>query len=1740
MKKLILFLCLLMAIPAIATKKTFKAACLNVDGLPPTVDITGITKINMNPEGPQETGTAKMSELVANKGWDFFAVSEAFNYNDILMSKIKGQYTAGTFRETIPTSLNGIQALQYVELNGTSIREDRVKKSFDTDGLNLIYKNSIRVSGERWQGWNDKYGVTKNGSDLLIDKGYRYYTVSLGAGLDIDVYILHMDAETSAQDNAARESQINQLVADILQSNNKRPVIIMGDTNCRYTRDRLKELLIDRINADERFEIHDPWIDYMWDGQYPNVGDNALMVTNPALGHQKGEVVDKIFYINNTDAPAKLTAHGYLHDMDFTWPDGSEISDHFPIVINFTIENNSETVSPGEYYLKNVATGKFLQAGGIWDTQATLSGTGRAVTFEAGDTDHDFILNTNLGDGNLTIESETMESGSYMMYTDGGNSETRSQKIWNITTDDAGRHMITCTRNDKTYAITAEGDVVAAAVPDATDENQLWELLTKEELRNSLLFASEDNPADATFMMKGYRFGRNDSNENQAWVLSTDNNGKGKLEDNNVGENYSMYKLYNTSRIGKTGSKITQTISDLPNGTYIIACDFAQGNNNGVVTANGITIPTNSYTRNDSWGEASVGTVGKEFATGNYQISTRINVSDGSITLIVEKVSTSSKTALFVDNFSLTYLGPDAETLAALEKVKAAIDDAAAKAEAMNYYSYDNSVVQERYDSRKISADGSEEVHMTYLALANAARKVSSIPADMRYTILNNSFEMGDLSEWNTSGATNARVTEDNPVDGRYIFSADGGAISQTIQVTMPTGVYELKASVSSGASLTAGTLTSAPAQGDGMQEVSLRFIISKGTETIGVKADGAFSADNFTITRIADEDAVAAFDIVSLAIRDATERVNEMGSPYSDGWDLSKYQEMLDNLSIEGDGMKEFNEIYSLLREKVFSQPVETGGADYTHAIINPDFEFGNTLGWSTILEGEMGVKELSNPTYATSAANGNYIFNTWRDGKGAPISQTIQGLPSGHYRLVVTLASDQGQHVWIQVNDKKEGKLMERAANIGSDYFMEFDVAKDTREVTITIRGGDTTDQFVDIAGTWYKADNFRLYRHDDGEFKTCDFYNRLQTAIRRIASIAATLPDKYRTQWDAHDYEDLIEQHINSEHKEDPMGTNGSKEIDELFSRFRALVLSQTETDADMSGAIRNFSFELGDLTGWNISSMDAADTKVTKGNENETYRTEGIDGDYLFNTYYNNKSNPVYQDIKGMPAGRYRLSALIASDEGNRFYLAAGDSHSEMITTGTKTKFDEVSLEFDVEEDNTDVRIGIYPSADGSFNTDTEPLVMGPWFKADNFNLTLIGRRIDVRWKMECENTGTIILPFDAEVPADLEIHSIMTSEPSATPGDNNFYHIATISTVAENTIKGNTPYLVTKKTTSAPSAKSVRKTAPVADANGYYTFSGMTTHKADTYTNGLLTGTLVKSTAKGTDHHLHTDAEGNVGFFYHDGTYEHEFVEPYHVYISTGSTEGVTLVPPVYLEEPALPLEWAMETPACGTLILPFDAELPEGLEAYSMVNISANKTFTPEGETDAIEYQVIEISESAVTEIGANTPYFVKTAETSSAVAENDEEPSVPTLNKYKFSGKATNTEDSYMPGGQILTGLLMTKSVAPGSYMLRGINGDNAFVPLESAQDMPPYHAYIPSELATAPLLLLSDPENEDIPTGIENVLSDPDSLVDIYTTGGICLRSGVRAADALRDLAPGLYILRNGKKSLTIMKRR
>ena len=141
---------------AFAQQIRFKAAALNVDGLPPQFDAV-VTQIDMNPDGPQEAGTERMSELISEKGWNIIGVSEDFNYNEELMSQLTNYYSSGTWRGKM-------------EIANGSIWEMLVH----TDGLNFIWQKSLTVGGEQWVRWNETYGNLTNGYDENIEKGSRY------------------------------------------------------------------------------------------------------------------------------------------------------------------------------------------------------------------------------------------------------------------------------------------------------------------------------------------------------------------------------------------------------------------------------------------------------------------------------------------------------------------------------------------------------------------------------------------------------------------------------------------------------------------------------------------------------------------------------------------------------------------------------------------------------------------------------------------------------------------------------------------------------------------------------------------------------------------------------------------------------------------------------------------------------------------------------------------------------------------------------------------------------------------------------------------------------------------------------------------------------------------------------------------------------------------------------------------------------------------------------------------------------------------------------------------------------------------------------------------------------------------------------------------------------------------------------------------------------------------------------
>lgn len=320
---------------ASGTTGNFTVAALNVDGMPASVKVASFS-LDLNDNGPGSEGSKLIGQYIEDSKIDFLALSENFNYYNEINTNAPS-YETGFQRLTggIPTEFSLLEVAT-------------IKFPFDTDGLNLMYKKDLTVSGESMTSWNAHYSPdnpnipildipSENGADGMIDKGYRFYQVKVADGVVVDVYILHMDADDTEGDRAARASQIDQLMAAVEANDNGNPIIIMGDTNCRYTRDPLEEKIISK-------GFSDPWVDQEYNGDCPTYPSASLMVGD--LGYQKGEVVDKVFYKNAEGSNLTIEAVSYVVDADGYVYDGTNtmLGDHPPVIVEFeyTLKSNSQ------------------------------------------------------------------------------------------------------------------------------------------------------------------------------------------------------------------------------------------------------------------------------------------------------------------------------------------------------------------------------------------------------------------------------------------------------------------------------------------------------------------------------------------------------------------------------------------------------------------------------------------------------------------------------------------------------------------------------------------------------------------------------------------------------------------------------------------------------------------------------------------------------------------------------------------------------------------------------------------------------------------------------------------------------------------------------------------------------------------------------------------------------------------------------------------------------------------------------------------------------------------------------------------------------------------------------------------------------------------------------------------------------------------------------------------------------
>lgn len=157
-------------------------------------------------------------------------------------------------------------------------------------------------------------------------------------------------------------------------------------------------------------------------------------------------------------------------------------------------------------------------------------------------------------------------------------------------------------------------------------------------------------------------------------------------------------------------------------------------------------------------------------------------------------------------------------------------------------------------------------------------------------------------------------------------------------------------------------------------------------------------------------------------------------------------------------------------------------------------------------------------------------------------------------------------------------------------------------------------------------------------------------------------------------------------------------------------------------EATAAIVNPSFEIdgmGTLDGWTY--VQGQDTKAAE-NSNDTYHInfpEGCEeaGDYVFNTWSGSipaGGLPISQDIYGLPAGTYELSAVLASDANNVITLSANETSENFTTEVDKKNGLLGKVRFVLTDEDECLTIKVNSKS---------------WYKADYFRLFYFGNSID---------------------------------------------------------------------------------------------------------------------------------------------------------------------------------------------------------------------------------------------------------------------------------------------------------------------------------------------------------------------------------------------------------------------------
>ena len=356
-----------------------------------------------------------------------------------------------------------------------------------------------------------------------------------------------------------------------------------------------------------------------------------------------------------------LTTDALTTDTDFSVRFTNQCGMTTDQTFHITVIDATDDISiEGIRYLYNPFTEQFLTAGNSWGTQASMGETGVDFTITAGSTGY-------------TLDSQ-INNGSTYQYLGPDLFLDNVTTTWSIvlTGTQNGKYTYTLSTDGINYLASPTEGNVAVTTTENTNKRAQWLLYSREEMLLHMAEATTAKPVNATFLLPGYNFGRNDTRNSQ-WQ------GNPAIGGNVTNLNAEKFN---------TTFDVYQELTDIPNGIYELSVQgfYRYGGHGAGIAASARTVGTeviNAYLYGGSEQTAmpsifdaagQCGTIGTSSTYGYVPNSqsdgsaymnaglywskpVRVIVDDNTLRLGIRKDTTVTNDWTLFDNFRLIYLG---------------------------------------------------------------------------------------------------------------------------------------------------------------------------------------------------------------------------------------------------------------------------------------------------------------------------------------------------------------------------------------------------------------------------------------------------------------------------------------------------------------------------------------------------------------------------------------------------------------------------------------------------------------------------------------------------------------------------------------------------------------------------------------------------------------------------------------------------------------------------------------------------------------------------------------------------------------------------------------------------------------------------------------------------------------------------------------------------------------------------